>query len=325
MPRPEPPVVRPRRRVSPWGLIESAAILAGLASLVGFAGRLSWLLELASHFRVQLGALLLLLSAVFALGRRWHWTVASGGFGLVNAMLVLVAVRPMERPADGGVTPRLRLLSINVHTANTRSDLVISEIRRTNPDIILLMEVDEPWLRALEPLRLEYPTTVAEPRADNFGIALMSRVPLEHADIIEIGPAGVPSIAATVRLEGKGLRLLGTHPLPPGTAASSWARNEQLAATAKWIGQQSGAVAVFGDLNATPWSPHFVTLLRDSGLRLSRPSWSLSASWPVQFPAALRIPLDHCLTSPGLAVRRFETGGDVGSDHLPLLVELAAP
>ena len=34
------------------------------------------------------------------------------------------------------------------------------------------------------------------------------------------------------------------------------------------------------------------------------------------------IPIDHVLTSPGLAVARYETGRPIGSDHLPVIVEI---
>jgi endonuclease/exonuclease/phosphatase (EEP) superfamily protein YafD len=36
-----------------WGLITSAGIVAGAATLLGFLGSLAWFLDLCSHFRVQ--------------------------------------------------------------------------------------------------------------------------------------------------------------------------------------------------------------------------------------------------------------------------------
>lgn len=259
------------------------------------------------------------------LRRRWRWSGLFAGFGAVNLALVMAIARPTAPAETVATASRLRLLSINVHTANTRADLVIAEIRRTRPDVVLLMEVDEPWLKALAPLRTEFPTAIAQPRADNFGIALLARVAVEESDIIELGGAEVPSIAVTVRRGEGRLRLLGTHPVPPGNPTSSSARNDQLQAIAEWSRRQSGPLIVLGDLNVTPWSPHFATLLREGGLKLSRPSWGVAASWPTQFPAGLRIPLDHCLISTDLVVTRYETGEPVGSDHLPLLVEVAVP
>jgi len=42
-----------------------------------------------------------------------------------------------------------------------------------------------------------HPHVVAEPREDNFGIALFSRIPLTNYCIIELDEAGVPSIRRT--------------------------------------------------------------------------------------------------------------------------------
>ncbi len=50
--------------------------------------------------------------------------------------------------------------------------------------------------------------------------------------------------------------------------------------------------------------------------------FGLKPTWPTSLPL-LMIPLDHCLLSPGLRVTSFEVGPRVGSDHLPVLVEIA--
>ena len=39
----------------------------------------------------------------------------------------------------------------------------------------------------------------------------------------------------------------------------------------------------------------------------------------------LGIPIDQCLVSRGIQVANVRTGNDVGSDHLPLIVDLAIP
>ncbi len=39
----------------------------------------------------------------------------------------------------------------------------------------------------------------------------------------------------------------------------------------------------------------------------------------------LMMPIDHCLVSSDIRVIGVQTGEDVGSDHLPLLVELEIP
>jgi endonuclease/exonuclease/phosphatase (EEP) superfamily protein YafD len=97
-------------------------------------------------------------------------------------------------------------------------------------------------------------------------------------------------------------------------------RNRQLVEIARFLAAQTGPLVLLGDLNTTPWNFYFQRLLADSGLRSSAEGRGYQASWPGA-PFLLRIPLDHVLLSPELRVVRREIGPDVGSDHLPVIVE----
>ena len=131
-------------------------------------------------------------------------------------------------------------------------------------------------------------------------------------------------IAVTLEMNGQQIFILGTHPLPPGSADYARRRNRQLKEISVTIRKRAEPAIVIGDLNVTPWSPYFSELLRESGLRNSSPSKSLNGSWPAWMPFG-RIPLDHCLVSSNLAVLGKTLGPDVGSDHLPLIVDLQIP
>lgn len=243
-----------------------------------------------------------------------------GVFAVINAGLVLSVLWPGEKiPAQNGT--RLKLAAINVHTSNHRADLVLEFLRKADADIILLMEVNARWINALQSLRTNYPHVVAEPREDNFGIALFSRLPLTNDTVIELGSAKVPSIATDVIVGSQSIHLIGTHPLPPGSSEYARLRNEQLQQIASHVRRQTLPVVVVGDLNTTPWSPCFTDLLKESGLNNTSQGRGLFASWPAWLPLG-RIPLDHCLVSPSIQVVNKQLGPDVGSDHLPVVVDL---
>ena len=96
-------------------------------------------------------------------------------------------------------------------------------------------------------------------------------------------------------------------------------RNTQL----DWLATQvkdASFPLVLGDLNTTPWNHAFKRFISRGGLKNSSPTWT--GTWPAHF-FPLRIPLDHCLTSKGLSVRSKEIGPAIGSDHAPILVQLA--
>jgi len=197
-------------------------------------------------------------------------------------------------------------------------------LRTVDADVILLMEVNERWMTALAPLRPHYLEVIADPREDNFGIALFSRVTSTNGAVIRLSRAEVPSIVTTLLINGQSIVLLGTHPLPPGSAEYARLRNEQLGEIAAHIQRCTSPAIVFGDLNTTPWSPYFTELLRKSGLRNTSQGLGLHGSWPAVLPVG-RIPLDHCLVSSNLHVLDKQLGPQVGSDHLPVVIDLKIP
>jgi endonuclease/exonuclease/phosphatase (EEP) superfamily protein YafD len=186
------------------------------------------------------------------------------------------------------------------------------------------MEVNERWMTVLSPLHTNYPHRLSAVREDDFGIALFSRIPLTNETVVDIGNTEVPSIIADIAVNEQTIHLVGTHPLPPGSPAYARLRNDQLVALANHVHNQKSPVILFGDLNVTPWSPYFADLLKHGGLQDTSQGRGLLGSWPAWLPG-LRIPLDHCLISDPIRVINKQLGPGVGSDHLPVVVELQIP
>ena len=121
------------------------------------------------------------------------------------------------------------------------------------------------------------------------------------------GRSSTPSLARTPT-ESAGPR--GRHRSTP-----------ELAALADRIGRTSGSQLVIGDLNRTDGSPFFHDFLQISGLRDSRLGFGRQASWPVWSP--YRISIDHAFATSDLAIIDRRLGPDIGSDHFPLIIDVA--
>jgi len=310
-----------RVKVRIWGLISIAGVLCCLCTITGFLGQTWWIFDLTSHFRVQYAVGLSLLACVFAMARKLKPALLFTGFAFLNFAVVVPHCwfGPVAAKSTGQT---LRVMLINVRTENQRYDLVKACILGNNPDVVVLEEVDERWLEQLAGLQDNYPHSCSEPREDNFGILLLSKLPLENPEIVYLGDAEVPSVTAMIKFRDKAVALLGTHPLPPSSRENTTLRNEQLAAIPKFLNGQKGSVVLLGDLNTTPWSHSFKRLLRESGLADSSRGFGLQPSWPANL-FFLRIPIDHCLVSPDLQVVNRWIASDIGSDHFPLVVEIA--
>ena len=301
------------------GLITAAGAVAGAASLLGFCGTVHWLLEICSHFRVQyflgLSVVALLLLALRARGS----AAVFAALAVVNLGVILPLYFGRE-PAPASAGPAVRAMLMNVNTRHGDAARVADALRRFHPDIVVLEEVSTKWLADLGPALRAYPHSRMEPREDNFGIALFSKFPFTQARVVHIGEADVPSIVAEIETPQGQCTVLATHPLPPGGGEYARWRNDQLAQLLDWVHRATSPVLLLGDLNVTPWSPYFRRLLRESGLRNSAQGRGVCPTWPAFIPL-LRIPIDHCLHSPGIGIAHRQTGPDVGSDHFPVVVD----
>ncbi len=303
-----------------WNLAQAGTVVVALCTLTVFVGKAWGFLDLWSHFCVQYLACLALAAAVFAAGRKWRWTAGAGLFAAVN--LALVAPFLPGHSADRGTTAGIRVLSLNVRGSNREIERVLRLVEREKPDVLILMEVTHRWARELEALRAEYPHGPLRPLEGNFGLAVLSRQEFLACRPVRLGRADLPSVLCRVPVGDRVVTLIATHPLPPVTGRYARLRNEQLLDAAALAAAEEGPVALVGDLNITPWSAWFRALLRAGGLNNVRREHGLRATWPVGC-LPLRIPIDHCLVSEGLIVHDLRTGASVGSDHLPLIVDLA--
>ncbi len=78
-----------------------------------------------------------------------------------------------------------------------------------------------------------------------------------------------------------------------------------------------------GDFNATPWSYPFRRLVGETDLTNSQRGFGLDASFPADNSVLIRVPIDHLLHNDGLVVIDRRLGPPLGSDHFPLVVDLA--
>ena len=206
-------------------------------------------------------------------------------------------------------------------SSNRKFEDVARYISEKSPDIIVLQEFTNSWQSMLEPKLHEYNYRFTIPQEDNFGIAVYSRINISEFKPLMIGNAGFPSIRADFILENTKVSLVTTHPFPPIGDGNFKQRNIQLAELGNLVAELENEVIVIGDLNTSSFSSHFKKLIDDSQLVDSREGFGLLMTWPTWFAPA-RTTLDHCLVSRGISVQSRAVGGDIGSDHLPIFVEI---
>jgi len=297
-------------------------LLAGLISLsttLGFLSRLDWRLELFSHFRLQYAAALGMCSALFLLIGVWPGFLFSLIGFLVNLALLLPIYPRRQSSSNPGAV--YSIFFANIYGPNTQYDCIAAAIQRADPHVILLVEVRSHHLTALAPHLIDYPYRFTQPKQNNYGLAIFSRLPLNSIEIQDFNGLSLASLVARLSLDGASLTIIGTHPEAPKNRQHATNRVQHLEAVACFSAAQPGELLLLGDFNTTSWSHVFKDMLHTSHLLDSRQGFGLQPSWPVEYPL-LRIPIDHALHTPGLCIRSRKLGPSIGSDHLPVILDI---
>jgi endonuclease/exonuclease/phosphatase (EEP) superfamily protein YafD len=308
-----------------WSRAVSVALIGtAAASLAALLAPLGWPFELFAHFRWQVGiAALALLLASLVLRRPWMMVLACVTVVMQWLPGILMSGRALAHEPTA-LTCRddpLRIVTANAWFASTDHAQLVAWLSHSDADIIALQEITPQWALALEPLARTYPYRKVIPREDPYGIALLSRWPIDDVRSMDFSVDGMPSLVANVDVHGRKLRVIALHTRWPVTPGMQVARDRALQQAAALALTQPDATILLGDLNLTPYAPAFARLVSESGLQDAlaveawRPTWQ-AGFWP------LALPIDHVLVPRRSCVTGHEIGAYVGSDHRPLLVTL---
>lgn len=310
------------------GVCDVVILLALSGSWIGLLGDWHWFADLFAHFRWQY--LILSLLAVLWSFWRGRRKVASLSVMtmMLNAWLIGSLTVRTSTYGQNAVSPEsVRVVSLNVLTSNKRHGEVLEYLHACGADIIFLMEVDDGWASAMEPLKSTHPHHLVHSQSDNFGIALYSRLPLQDMRVVhefqmgpDIGPYTTPSVAARLQIGTRELHFYGIHPVPPAGRTAWHSRNNQLRAVAYQVAASKTPALVMGDFNSTPWCKGMRSIREAGGLDSHSYSPPWQPTWRVT--SVFAIPIDHTLSTSSLIITRRQIGPDVGSDHRPQWVEV---
>ncbi len=299
-------------------------VLVSFPLVAGFWGRLHPALDSMAHFRLHLAVLIALMAAPLLFVKGWRQIGAAGAvLGIATLSATLLPVQATAGSARAGEADapaaRYRLLQLNLRYDNATPKQVFSLIGRTKPDIVTLNEVSGMWVKELKFLEATYPyRVVCPPPARIGGVAILSRRPFADPQAFACYDRGSMAVA-TVRLGADAVEIGALHlgwPWP-------FEQHHQVSRVAPVLERFPQTAILAGDLNATPWSvtAHRVAAAGEMDLMPGiGPTWMK----PV-VPEALRrlvgLPIDNVFTKGRIVPLTVERLEDVGSDHLPVLLE----
>ena len=219
---------------------------------------------------------------------------------------------------------QISLIISNVLTSNTQYQLLIEQIQKHQPDLLLTLESDRVWQKALSTIEKDYPYRVPVPLDNLYGMHLYSRLELKDTEVKFILSNEIPSIHTTVILRsGQPVQLYCLHPKPPSPteAKDSTLRDAELLIVGDQIKDLDESCIVMGDLNDVAWSRTTRLFQRMSGLLDPRVGRHFVNTFHADYPL-LRWSLDHIFHSTDFALVHMKRLPHVGSDHFPVYVVL---
>ncbi len=303
-----------------------AVALLSLGIMLGFFGRQAAPLDTLAHFRLHLAALIAapaILLVVVARGRERRVgllallfgaaaTVATVGTPLGNAVTQSAAI--------AGDLPRYRLLQANLRYDNEDGEALFSLIDRERPDIVTLEEVSPLWAERLSARAADYPYSIVCRRGIRIGgAAILSRHPFvgEPPRCADRGSMA----RATVDLDGAIVEIAALHmgwPWP-------YEDRRQLPALMPELATLGQRAILAGDFNAAWWSARVRSVADAAGIALAGragPTW-LHRRAPDWLRPLAGLPIDHVLIKGDIAPVVLRRGGNIGSDHLPVILDFA--
>jgi len=226
---------------------------------------------------------------------------------------------------DADAHVRLRIMTSNVLMTNRNVAGLMALVRRHDPDVLVTLETNLWWQMQMAPLEADYPYRISCPLENLYGMHVYSRLPLENCSTRFLVQEGVPSMHATIVLpSGDRVEAHFLHPAPPSPTenAESSERDAELLLVAREVAGRRTPLIVAGDLNDVAWSETTRLFRKISGLldpRVGRGMFNTfhAGHW------FMRWPLDHLFHSRHFTLSFIRRLPAFGSDHFPVLVELA--
>jgi endonuclease/exonuclease/phosphatase (EEP) superfamily protein YafD len=299
------------------------AVLVGLGAAVGavigtMAAPLHWSFDLLAQLLLPAAAVALVVVPVAAF---LQWPVVAAGAAVTALLAFALAMPSMTAPElVAREASRFKVLLFNAWYSNKRPAEVAQLIARENADLVVLIEVSGKMRRALKAVGNIYPYKFDCAGAGCDGV-IFSRARLLPQQIYRTSdPDRSPYVTIATDIAGCRMTLISTHMTRPFPNRPYWGQSAQAREIGGAVGRIAGAKLLLGDFNAAPWGYVVRTIEARGDVSAAT---GPGGTWPSVFPAQLRIPIDHVMAGPGLRVASRRLLPGTGSDHVPVVVEVA--
>jgi endonuclease/exonuclease/phosphatase (EEP) superfamily protein YafD len=238
-----------------------------------------------------------------------------------------IASVPSTGVGDAKPKKKIRIFFANVRLENRERGAMLREIRDANPDVVVLVEFWAWWRNAVvhSPLMADYPygNGLSPEHAGGNSVNIFSKLPLKSETSEWVAGRCVEIIK--ISIGSQSLQVVGLHAPRPMQFRDNdyngyWSRVIPLLIG---IGRP---LVVVGDCNATQYS-HVYQQLKAGGLRSAHEDQGrgYATTWPNGEYPVPPIRIDQAFLSHEVECLGISEGRGLGSDHKPLILDIAIP
>ncbi|WP_027377538.1 endonuclease/exonuclease/phosphatase family protein [Kaistella palustris] len=290
-----------------------------------------WIFRVADFGKIQINflAVLTFLSGFFLFKNEfwWYTQIVLALIIVFHSITLIKYTRyyPVKKFAHSpeSSSKNIKIISANIYQFNEDYGRFIALIRKCSPDIVLTMESNSAWEKALAALEKEYPFQHKVPLENTYGMHFYSKLKIEKAQTHFFVAPDIPSIEIDLKTtDGYRFVFFGIHPPPPSPTEekTSKERDGDLLSVAKRVKQIHKPVLVTGDFNNVAWSKSSRLFRKVSHLIDPRVGKAFVSTFHAKY-RLFRFPIDLMFHSEDVFIVELKTLENFGSDHLPVYCE----
>jgi len=314
-----------------YSMVQALIVISGLLIIVGllpFIQNQHWVFRGAEFVKLQLLVLQIAVfvpAFFFVADHAVLWYFQAAQAALIGYHTYLLARytkfwRTARRAKTDSASRPVKLLACNVCQFNRGFDRFINLVRKEQPDIVLTMESNSDWERALRVLEADYPHHEKVTLENTYGMHFYTKLSVHHIQTHYFVADDVPSIEAELETDdGHRFVFFGVHPPPPSPTEedNSKERDGDLLSVAKKVRDYRLPVVVTGDFNNVAWAKSSQLFRKTSRLLDARIGRGILSTFHARY-WFFRVPLDLLFHSTDIFIDQLFIGPYVGSDHFPL-------
>ena len=278
-----------------------------------------WGFELFTHYSLHFLVASFLFALIAVKLKMWKTALLFTLIFSIHSAQIAPYYQNAAQPAANG--PEIKIFSSNFLVSNDDFETIQKVIADEQPDFVQILEASYAWNKEKAMFEKDYPYITISEKTGSFGIVAASKYPAEFE---HFSLNGYEALSTILTVNDSRVRVISVHPFPPSRKDLAMLRNQQYIELISKINSSTAHTVLVGDFNSAPWSPWFIKLIDSTTLRDAALGFGIINTWNADIPL-LKIPIDHVLISPDIAVLNFKRASALGADHYPIVATLRLP